>query len=61
MNTTANAVIGGPGPPWADPVVKDTKRAIVQVGQVQVIDGGPDGVVATTPNTLFGVQGIFIP
>jgi hypothetical protein len=61
VNTTANAVIGGPGPPWADPVVKDTKRAVVQVGQVQVIDGGPDGVVATTPNTLYGVQGIFIP
>ena len=53
-------MIGGPGP-LGDPVVKDTKRAIVEIGQVQVIDGGPDGVVATTPNTLFGVQGIFIP
>jgi hypothetical protein len=60
VNTTANAVIGGPGP-WADPVVKDTKRAIVEIGQVQVIDGGPDGVVATSPNTVFAKQGIFIP
>ncbi len=60
VTTTANAVIGGPGP-WADPAVKDTKRAIVQISQLQVTDGGTDGVVATTPNTLFGVQGIFIP
>ena len=52
-NTTANAVVPG--------AVKDGKRAIVEVGQVQSFDGGPDGVVATAPNTLFGVQGIFIP
>ena len=52
-NTTANAVVPG--------AVKDTKRATVEVGQIQAIDGGPDGVVATAPNTLFGVQGIFIP
>jgi hypothetical protein len=41
--------------------VKDTKRAVVEIAQLQVIDGGPDGVVATAPNKLFGVQGIFIP
>jgi hypothetical protein len=52
-NTTANAVVPG--------AVKDGKRAIVEIGQIQVKDGGPDGVVATEPNTLFGVQGIFIP
>jgi hypothetical protein len=60
VNTTANAVVGGPGP-WADPAVKDTKRGIVEVAQIQVSDGGTDGVVATSPNTLFEVQGIFIP
>ena len=60
VTTTANAVVGGPGP-WADPAVKDTKRAIVGISQLQVTDGGTDGVVATTPNTLFAVQGIFIP
>jgi len=60
VTTTANAVVGGPGP-WADPVVKDTKRAIVEISQLLINDGGTDGVVATTPNTLFGVQGIFIP
>ena len=53
VNTTANGVVPG--------AVKDTKRANIEVGQIQTIDGGSDGVVATTPNTLFGVQGIFIP
>jgi len=51
--TTANTVVPG--------AVKDGKRAVVEIGQLQVIDGGTDGVVATTPNTLFEVQGIFIP
>jgi hypothetical protein len=53
VNTSANGVVPG--------AVKDTKRAIVEIGQIQILDGGPDGVVATTPNTLFQVQGIFIP
>ena len=52
-NTSANAAVPG--------AVKDGKRAIVEVGQIQVSDGGPDGIVGTTPNTLFSVQGIFIP
>ena len=53
VNTSANAVVPG--------AVKDTKRAIVEIGQIQVRDGGPDGLVSTEPNTLFAVQGIFIP
>ena len=53
ITTTANAVVPG--------AVKDGKRAIVEVGQLQVFDGGTDGVAATDPNTLFSVQGIFIP
>ena len=52
-NTSANAAVPG--------AVKDGKRAIVEVGQIVVSDGGPDGIVGTTPNTLFAVQGIFIP
>ena len=52
-NTSANAAVPG--------AVKDGKRAIVEVGQIQISDGGPDGIVGTTPNTLFAVQGIFIP
>jgi hypothetical protein len=36
-------------------------RAIWQLGQVEVLDGGADGVVSTTPNTTFLRQGLFIP
>jgi hypothetical protein len=52
-NTSANGVVPGS--------VKDAKRAIVEIGQISVTDGGADGLVGTSPNTLFGVQGIFIP
>jgi hypothetical protein len=52
-NTTANAVVPGS--------VKDTQRAVVEVGQLQINDGGADGLVSTADNTLFEVQGIFIP
>ena len=52
-NTSANAVVVGS--------VKDGKRAVIEVGQVQIFDGGADGNGATDPNTLFAVQGIFIP
>jgi hypothetical protein len=37
------------------------KRGIIAVDQVEVTDGGADGSVATGDNTLFAVQGIFIP
>jgi hypothetical protein len=57
VNTTANAVIGGP-----DPVVKDGKRANVEITQIQIFDGGNDGQVGTLgDNDLLAVQGIFIP
>jgi len=52
-NTSANTVVPGS--------VKTGKRAIVEVGQITNTDGGPDGLNGTTPNTLFEVQGIFIP
>jgi hypothetical protein len=52
-NTSANAAVPG--------AVKDGKRAVVEVGQITISDGGPDGVPGTAPNTLFAVQGIFIP
>jgi hypothetical protein len=53
-NTSANAVLAGS--------VKDAQRAVVEINQIQISDGGTDGQVATTAdNTLFGVQGIFIP
>jgi len=35
---------------------------IAQIDQLQVFDGGPDGLAVTTAgNTLFAVQGIFAP
>ena len=37
------------------------RRSIWELGQVQVFDGGPDGVASTTPNTLFAMQGVFVP
>jgi hypothetical protein len=54
VTTTADAVVGAG-------TVTETKRSIWQLGQVRVNDGGSDGVVSTTPNTLFAVQGLFIP
>jgi hypothetical protein len=53
-NTTANAVVPGS--------VKDAQRGVVEIQQLQINDGGTDGQVSTTAdNTLFEVQGIFIP
>jgi hypothetical protein len=54
VTTTADAVTGAG-------TVIEGRRAIWQLGQVRVNDGGPDGVVSTTPNTLFAVQGVFVP
>src|SRR2546429_243075 len=51
--TTANAVVAGS--------VKDTQRAVVEVGQLQVNDGGASGVAGAADASLFEVQGIFIP
>ena len=51
--TTFDAVLPG--------VIKENKRAIWELGQVVVNDGGSDGVVSTTPNTQFLRQGVFAP
>jgi hypothetical protein len=53
LDTTADAVLPG--------VVKEVRRSVWQSGQVQVFDGGSDGVVSTNPNTLFATQGVFVP
>jgi hypothetical protein len=52
-NTSANATVPGS--------VKDLQRGVVEIQQIQISDGGADGQVATADNTLFSVQGIFIP
>jgi Tol biopolymer transport system component len=54
VSTTANAVTPG--------AVSGGKRAIWQLGQVQVFDGGLDSDGDTTAdNTLFATEGIFTP
>jgi len=54
VDTSANALVPG--------AVTDGQRAIVQVGQIRVDDGGPDGLAATADgNGKFAVQGIFVP
>jgi glucose/arabinose dehydrogenase/PKD repeat protein len=51
--TTVDALMPG--------AVVEGRRAIWQVGQAQVFDGGPDGNVSTADNTLFATQGLFVP
>jgi hypothetical protein len=36
-------------------------KTIWEVGQIQVFDGGTDGSASTSPNSLFAVQGLFVP
>ena len=54
VNTTADALVPG--------TVTEGARAVWQLGQVQLFDGGADGVASTTgDNTLFETQGVFAP
>jgi hypothetical protein len=54
VDTTANAVVPG--------FVKDGQRAIVQLSQIRVNDGGPDGLAETADgNQKLAAQGVFIP
>jgi len=51
--THANGVVPG--------AVVPNKRANVEIGQIQISDGGQAGVAGAGDATLYGVQGIFIP
>jgi hypothetical protein len=53
VTSTLDAVMPG--------AIPEGKRSNWQLDRVRVNDGGPDGDVDTTPNTLFAVQGIFVP
>ena len=53
LTTTLDALTPG--------VVQEGARAIWQLGQVEVLDGGPDGDADTPDNAVFARQGIFIP
>ena len=41
--------------------VENGDRTVAALGQVRVIDGGPDGQAISADNTLFAIQGLFIP
>jgi uncharacterized repeat protein (TIGR01451 family) len=41
--------------------IAETKRTMWQLGDLEVLDGGPDGDVDTADNTVFLRQGIFVP
>jgi hypothetical protein len=53
MNTTMDALAPG--------TVLEGLRSSWAIGQAQVFDGGLDGNALTADNTLFAVQGIFVP
>jgi photosystem II stability/assembly factor-like uncharacterized protein len=53
VTTTADAITSG--------VVREGIRTMWQLGQLQVKDGGTDGVASTGPNSPFAVQGVFVP
>jgi hypothetical protein len=53
VSTTADAVTPG--------LIDEGARAVWQLGQVSVADGGSDGVASTEPNGVFAVQGVFVP
>ena len=53
VSTTVDAVVPG--------AAREGERAIWALDRVQVLDGGADGIASTSPNTLFAVQGVFVP
>jgi hypothetical protein len=53
---TVNASEVSVGPPGPTVI-----RAVVEISQFEVSDGGADGVVVTSPNTTLLRQGLFIP
>jgi hypothetical protein len=54
VTTSADAIQAG--------TVTERARTIWQVGQVTLLDGGPDGLASTSAgNTVFETQGVFVP
>jgi predicted acyl esterase len=53
VSTTMDAVQPG--------MVPEGKRSVWEFGQIEVYDGGSDGLAGTPGNTLFAKQGVFIP
>ena len=53
VSTSLDALVPG--------TITESDRSIWQLGEVTVFDGGSDGVVSTSPNTVLARQGIFVP
>jgi glucose/arabinose dehydrogenase len=53
VNTSVNAVVPG--------ALTSGAHSIWQVGQVEIYDGGTDGIAATDGNTVFLTQGLYVP
>jgi hypothetical protein len=53
VTSTFNAILPG--------AVVEGARAVWDMGQVEVRDGGSDGVASTGPNGVFARQGVFVP
>jgi len=53
LTTTADAIVPGFAP--------EGNRTVYGLEQVKVFDGGPDGDADTPHNSLFAVQGLFVP
>jgi hypothetical protein len=53
VQTTANALFPG--------AVAAGKAAVIEYGQIQIFDSGPDGTRGNSDDELFAVQGLFAP
>jgi hypothetical protein len=53
VNTTANAIVPG--------LVISGKKVVVEFGEIQLFDSGPDGVRGNTDDQRFATQGIYLP
>jgi hypothetical protein len=51
--TTLDAVVPG--------TVDEASRSVWEIGQIEVLDGGPDGDADTPDNSVFARQGLFVP
>jgi hypothetical protein len=55
LSSTVEAIVGDSG------IAVEGARTVWEFGQAELRDGGPDGNVFTEPNTVFAVQGVFVP
>jgi hypothetical protein len=53
VDTSVEALVPG--------AIKEKARAIWELKQIEVLDGGADADADTEPNTVFARQGVFIP